>query len=156
MRFSGFLAWLLWRSVYLIKLPGIERRMRVGLDWAAALLFPTDLVQLSVQTSDNIANEHFEPGEFIFQEGDVGDRLYVIRAGEVEILRGGQRLALLGPGEYFGEMSLLSDLRRNASARATWRTDLLAIAKGDFTKLVATMPAFQSEIARSADSRRDQ
>ena len=152
-RFSGFLAWLLWRTVYLMKLPGLDRRLRVGLDWATALLFPTDLVQLSVQTSDNIANEHFEPGEVIFGEGDVGDRLYIIRAGEVEIARGEQQLALLGPGEYFGEMALLSDLRRNATARATQRTDLLAIAKGDFAKLVATVPAFRSEVTREAGSR---
>jgi NADH dehydrogenase len=42
-RFSGFLAWLLWRSVYLAKLPGLEKKVRVALDWALDLLFPRDI-----------------------------------------------------------------------------------------------------------------
>jgi NADH dehydrogenase len=45
MRFSGFLAWLMWRSIYLSKLPGIERKTRVLMDWAVELFFPRDIVQ---------------------------------------------------------------------------------------------------------------
>jgi NADH dehydrogenase len=43
--FSGFLAWWLWRSIYLSKLPGIDRKVRVALDWTLDLLFEKDLVQ---------------------------------------------------------------------------------------------------------------
>ncbi len=42
-KFSGFLAWVLWRTVYLFKLPGLEKKMRVGLDWAMDLFFPRDI-----------------------------------------------------------------------------------------------------------------
>jgi len=45
-RFSGFMAWLLWRSIYLAKLPRLERKVRVALDWALDLVFSKDLVQL--------------------------------------------------------------------------------------------------------------
>jgi NADH dehydrogenase len=45
MRFSGLLAWLLWRSIYLSKLPGIERKIRVLMDWTVELFFPRDIVQ---------------------------------------------------------------------------------------------------------------
>ncbi len=45
MRFSGFLAWLMWRGIYLSKLPGLERRIRVLSDWLIELFFPRDLVQ---------------------------------------------------------------------------------------------------------------
>ena len=43
--FSGFLAWWLWRSIYLSKLPRFEKKVRVALDWTLDLLFSKDLVQ---------------------------------------------------------------------------------------------------------------
>jgi NADH dehydrogenase len=44
-RFSGFLAWLLWRAIYLSKLPGLDRKVRVVADWTIELFFPRDIVQ---------------------------------------------------------------------------------------------------------------
>jgi NADH dehydrogenase len=44
-RFSGMLAWLMWRAIYLSKLPGIERKIRVLMDWLIELFFPRDVVQ---------------------------------------------------------------------------------------------------------------
>ncbi|NUQ61057.1 MAG: NAD(P)/FAD-dependent oxidoreductase [Pirellulales bacterium] len=46
MRFSGFFAWWLWRTIYLMKLPGFERKLRVALDWTLDLCFPRDIVYL--------------------------------------------------------------------------------------------------------------
>ena len=49
--FSGFFAWLLWRSIYLAKLPGPERKLRVFIDWSIELFFPRDIVQtIDLQT----------------------------------------------------------------------------------------------------------
>jgi NADH:ubiquinone reductase (H+-translocating) len=45
MRFSGLLAWLMWRGIYLSKLPGLERKIRVLTDWVVELFFPRDIVQ---------------------------------------------------------------------------------------------------------------
>ena len=44
-RFSGLLAWMLWRAIYLSKLPGVERKVRVFFDWTIELFFPRDIVQ---------------------------------------------------------------------------------------------------------------
>ena len=44
-RFSGFLAWILWRGIYVSKLPGLERKVRVLVDWTIELFFPRDIVQ---------------------------------------------------------------------------------------------------------------
>ncbi|MFO0945927.1 MAG: NAD(P)/FAD-dependent oxidoreductase [Planctomycetota bacterium] len=46
LKFSGFLAWWLWRSIYLLKLPGLERKLRVAMDWTLDLMFPRDIVYL--------------------------------------------------------------------------------------------------------------
>ena len=43
-KFSGLLAWFMWRTIYLSKLPGLERKARVALDWALDLVFPRDIV----------------------------------------------------------------------------------------------------------------
>jgi NADH dehydrogenase len=45
LRFSGLLAWFMWRGIYLSKLPGLERRIRVLMDWTIELFFPRDIVQ---------------------------------------------------------------------------------------------------------------
>lgn len=45
MRFSGLLAWAMWRGIYLSKLPGVERKIRVLMDWTIELFFPRDIVQ---------------------------------------------------------------------------------------------------------------
>jgi NADH dehydrogenase len=45
LRFSGLLAWVMWRGIYLSKLPGIERKIRVLMDWTVELFFPRDIVQ---------------------------------------------------------------------------------------------------------------
>jgi NADH:quinone reductase (non-electrogenic) len=44
LKFSGFFAWWLWRTAYLLKLPGLDRKVRVALDWTLDLMFPRDVV----------------------------------------------------------------------------------------------------------------
>jgi NADH:quinone reductase (non-electrogenic) len=48
-RFHGFIAWWLWRSIYLAKLPGLDRKVRVALDWTLDLLLAKDIVQLPAE-----------------------------------------------------------------------------------------------------------
>src|SRR5207253_1458818 len=86
-RVSGFLAWWLWRTMYLMKLPGLDRKIRVATDWTLDLILPPDIVQLTTEKPLAIRREHFEPNETIFREGDWGDSLYIILNGEVEITR---------------------------------------------------------------------
>ena len=80
-------------------------------------------------------------GTKIFQHGDAGDKLYLILEGKVRISRevsgmGEEALAVLGPGEVFGEMSLLDDSPRSADARAHERCRLLVITKDAFDDLL--------------------
>jgi CRP-like cAMP-binding protein len=85
------------------------------------------------ETTDAGVRRAFErtlaPGEIVFDEGDPGDHLYVIQAGEVELSRGGplgRRVARLGAGEFFGEMSVL--VGRPRSERATARSSARVLA----------------------------
>lgn len=141
---SGFLAWLFWRGIYWSKLPGLERKFRVGVDWAMDTILPKDIVQIKTGRSRSIAQEHYGEGEIIFNQGDVGDRVYAIIEGEVEVFRGDQILARLKKGEAFGEAALLSDAPRNASVRAVTGVDLLSIYRGDFDALLSNVPSINT------------
>jgi CRP-like cAMP-binding protein len=82
----------------------------------------------------------------VFNQGDVGDFVYVIQSGECDVLRvvDGQenKLAELKGGDYFGEMAVLSDTSRNATVRARTAMNVLLIPKNDFDKVKSNVPAF--------------
>jgi len=73
----------------------------------------------------------FRAGTPILREGEAGDRFYVVRAGTVEIL--GRRF---GPGSGFGEIALLRDVSRTATALAVTDVELVALARGPFVAAV--------------------
>jgi NADH:ubiquinone reductase (H+-translocating) len=89
MRISGLLAWLLWRGVYLFKLPTWSRRIKVGLDWTWDLIFPRDLSFLNTDESKCVAHAYYSSGDFIHLRGDAARVFSVIEEGEVEILQSG-------------------------------------------------------------------
>lgn len=137
-RISGFFAWILWRVVYWIKLPGLSRKVKVGLSWFLSAIFPLDIVQLKMAPSQGIARLHFETGEVIFHEGDIGDYLYMIIEGKVEVIKEEKgKVAELGKGEFFGEIALLNQRTRTATIRCLQPTDVLALRKSDFGLLIA-------------------
>ena len=85
--------------------------------------------------------ESHETGGFVFHEGELGDKLYLILSGKVRISRqlpgmGEEALAVLGPGEAFGEMSLIEDSPRSADARVHERVRLLVITREAFEDLL--------------------
>jgi hypothetical protein len=83
------------------------------------------------------------PGQRIVAEGEPGDELYLVVHGRVAVTRGGQRLATLGPGESFGEISVLDEGPRTATVVAEEQSEVLAIASEDFYEILRE----QAEIA---------
>jgi NADH:ubiquinone reductase (H+-translocating) len=145
LKISGFLAWWLWRTVYLMKLPGLDRKLRVATDWTLDLLLPPDIVQLRTDKSFAIRREHFEPDEIVFREGDRGDWLYIVVEGQVDVLRnvpgrGDVILRTLGPGECFGEIALVGENARTATVRSRSSVNLLAVDRDAFQALFANLP----------------
>lgn len=156
---SGFVAWFLWRTVYLAKLPGWGRRLKVAVSWTLDLFLPPDLVELRLSCSTGMLQEHFEPGQIVFRQGDLGDRLFIIIAGEAEVVRehdGGEIVvARLGPGEYFGEVALLEHEPRNATVRCASPMNTVSIPKREFGTLAAYLPALRESFEAVARRRRE-
>jgi NADH:ubiquinone reductase (H+-translocating) len=158
-KISGWLAWFLWRCIYLVKIPGIKPKVRISMDWFVHLLFPPDLAQTRIDQESGIKNQHFEPGDIIFHQGDLGDNVYVIERGECDVIKEengeARTVATLRAGDYFGEMALLSDKTRNATIQARTSMEVLLIPKGDFDTLRKSVPAFNEvfhELARKRNS----
>ncbi len=154
-KFSGFFAWILWRFIYWIKLPGADRKIKTAISWFMELLFPTDAVQLKIAPSQGIAQIHFEPGEIIFNEGDSGDYLYIITEGEVEVFNKAKgHLAYLKQGEFFGEMALLDQKARSASVKCTKPANVLALRKKDFGALIANFSQLREHFKQTEKQRK--
>lgn len=98
--------------------------------------------------ADIVQNVHVEAGDLVFAEGQPGNHLYVILEGEVDVLRGDERVARLGQKECVGEMALLDSAPRSASVKARTDCELLAIARDDFQDLLDMHPALARGIIR--------
>jgi len=156
---SGMLAWFMWRTVYWWKLPGIDRKIRVGISWLLDLLLPPDTVQLKTGAVQAVSQLHYEPGEEVFREGDLGDTFYIILGGEAEVVaseQGTERvLAKVRAGEYFGEMALLNRRTRSATVRCVLAMCVLAVRQKDFYALVGNLPDLRKSFERVMQSRID-
>ena len=151
-RMSGFLAWFLWRTVYLSKLPSWSRRLKVAFDWTWELVFSRDLAFLKTEQTERVSRAYFQAHDYVFRQGDPAANFFVIESGEVEVLRQGddgatEVLALLGPGDFFGEMALIEDRPRNASIRARTPTEVVVMGKEVFSRISGAMASFRALIA---------
>lgn len=117
---------------------------------------PSDELQ---QLEDTLHKVDYAPGEVLFHEGDPGDRLYLILDGQLEVIKAmGQPheriLAVRGPGDFIGEMSLLyQGGKRSASVRAIERVRVMVMSRQDFDMLLDRQPGLAVEIMRSMSER---
>lgn len=93
------------------------------------MLSPVELDRLA----ELARTRHCAPGEVIFAEGDLGDSLFVVVDGQVEVVRDGapRALAVLSPPEFFGEMGLIDKDYRSATVRARTQAHLLQLTSSD-------------------------
>ena len=92
-----------------------------------------------------IHNRNYLAGEYIFYQGDPGIGLYIIREGQVEIIRENDKgnkltLATIQKGDFFGELALIDGEKRSASALAKSDTRLSAIFKPDLDEFIEKYP----------------
>ncbi len=94
----------------------------------------------------------------ICTEGETGDAFYLIRDGEVNVYRHHEKedrlIAILSEGQFFGEMSLLTDEKRNATVITSKKTDMVRISSGDFLSIVEKDLFMLKELIDVSDERR--
>ena len=98
--------------------------------------------------------EVYAPGDLIVRKGDIGREMYFLVNGEVDVLdRDGTAIATLGPGSFFGEISLLLSEPRTASVRAREYCDLFVLDKRDFNRVLRDHPEFARSILEASQAR---
>jgi voltage-gated potassium channel len=96
----------------------------------------------------------FSKDEVVIKEGDIGDSMYFILDGEVEVTREKDDLdIILGAGDFIGEIALLQHIERTATVIATKRSEMLELTTYDFQKLVQDKPYILDKIKTVAEKR---
>lgn len=90
----------------------------------------------------------FAPQQVIARQGDVGTGFFIVATGRVQVIRDGERIATLGPGEFFGELSVLDGMPRTAQVVAAEPTVCLALATWEFEAVVREHPAVALAVLR--------
>jgi CRP/FNR family cyclic AMP-dependent transcriptional regulator len=90
----------------------------------------------------------FPAGHVIARQGEIGTGFFVVISGRVRVVRDGVVVATLGPGEFFGELSVLDRQPRNAMVAAEAATSCLALASWDFDAVMLEQPALTLAILR--------
>jgi CRP/FNR family transcriptional regulator, cyclic AMP receptor protein len=134
--------------------PAIEALERIQLFSGLA---PADLVRLA----DGLRTRRFRRGEVLFHQGDPGDSLFIVSAGAVKIVLPSEEgdeaiLTTIGPGAFFGELALLDDAPRSATAVAMEPTETFVLRREAFRALIDTSPPARDALlaALAAELRR--
>jgi len=97
---------------------------------------------------------HVKEGELIFEAGDIGDKLYGVVKGQVQIRWGGDRVELIGPGSCFGVGALVDrEHRRFGTAEAVCDSELLEMNREEFLFAMQEMPMFGLELLHDLELR---
>jgi len=93
-------------------------------------------------------------GTHIVDEGQFSYEFYAIGEGSADVLRDGQAVASLGPGDFFGEVGVVGKARRNATVVARGRVHLITLTGWDLRRLRSTMPELVESISTAVEKRK--
>lgn len=134
----------------------VSQRMRLGyLDILKELPIFQDLPDdVIAEMAVKLEPMDYEENDVVFRKGDPGDALYIITDGRVKIVTedgSGEELILnqVGPGEYFGEMSLIDEQPRSAGVVALGHADMLKLDREEFMYVIASHPEIALDVMRT-------
>src|SRR5262245_10235995 len=155
-RVSGFIAWVLWRSVYLGKLPSLAHKLEVVGDWTWHALFPPNIVELNMSRTGGVGMAHYAPGEFIFHKGDPAGNIFAIQSGTAEVYldESSPPVVVLKAGDRFGADSLLLNGQgaHLVSVKAETPLDLITLRRDDFERLARADAETRKGLQRSSSA----
>ena len=111
LKFSGLLAWFLWRSVYLLKIPTFGRKLNVVVDWIWDIFFKPNIVQVSPPVPQRFKQAHYGAGDFVYRVGEPDAGFFVIKAGTAGLYvdeAAATPLLKFTKGDHFGGLAFLA------------------------------------------------
>jgi putative ABC transport system ATP-binding protein len=107
-------------------------------------LTPTELTHVA----EHMTKRHYLPDEVVIREGDIGHELFLVSEGEVKVERAGAEVARLGPGDFFGELALMSGERRNATVIAADPLETYVLGENEFRAAIDASASFRDQLRR--------
>jgi len=107
-------------------------------------LTPTELTSVA----EHMTKRHYLPGDIVIQEGEIGHELFLVSEGAVRVERSGGEVARLGPGEFFGELALMSGERRNATVVAADALETYVLGEDEFRAAIDASVSFRDQLRR--------
>ena len=107
-------------------------------------LTPTELTHVA----EHMTKRHYLPGDVVIREGDIGHELFLVSDGEVKVERGGAEVARLRPGDFFGELALMSGERRNATVIAADPLETYVLGEAEFRAAIEASASFRDQLRR--------
>jgi NADH:ubiquinone reductase (H+-translocating) len=123
--FKGFIAWWMWRTIYLAKLPGTVRKLRVMIDWTFDLIFPRDISQILPPPEDAVRAIHLEKDETLFTQGTPSRGFFYLRQGALVLSTKGLPDRHIAAGSVIDQAELDSSNLWEATGTATEPSDLI-------------------------------
>jgi putative ABC transport system ATP-binding protein len=111
-------------------------------------LFKTLTPRQLTDIAEKMSKRHYDAGETILRTGDPGEEFFLVSDGEVEVVRADREVARLGPGDFFGEVSLITGEPRNATVVAQKAVDAYVLGKTDFEAALAASQSFRDQLYR--------
>jgi CRP-like cAMP-binding protein len=130
----------------------LTRDQRTELVASARLFAGVDADGLA-RIAERTVEVDFPTGHVIARQGEVGTGFFVIAAGGASVVRGGRTIATLGPGDFFGELSVLDGQPRVAQVVADGPTTCLALATWDFEAVIREQPQVALAVLRGLAGR---
>jgi NADH dehydrogenase len=152
-KFSGIIAWFLWRAVYFMKMPTLSRKLGIAVDWLMDAFFPHNLVRVG-QESPQIRREHYAPGDIVYRQGESSRTLYQVESGSAIVRVDGNDppVARLQKGERFGLSAVeQDDTIHSTTVIAESALDLVAFDRP--WRRDMSREAFPPEIAQQLERR---
>jgi putative ABC transport system ATP-binding protein len=112
-------------------------------------LFKTLTPRQLTDVAEKMSKRHYAAGETIIRMGDPGEEFFLVSDGEVEVSRADREVARLGPGNFFGEVALISGEPRNATVVAQKAVDTYVLGKTDFEAALAASQSFRDQLYRT-------
>jgi CRP/FNR family transcriptional regulator, cyclic AMP receptor protein len=98
------------------------------------------------QLADTATEVSFRQGGTVIREGDLGETLFVVLEGQAKVTRGGRKINTLGPGDFFGEISLIDRGPRTATVVAETPLITVRLFRRDFLKLLEREPKLAEKV----------
>jgi NADH:ubiquinone reductase (H+-translocating) len=137
-QFSGFFAWLIWRTIYASKIPCLQRKIRVVIDWTLDLFFSREISVIQAESKNLIQDMHFEKGDLLLQENDPYESFYIIKKGSVDCFRSSKSFKSLGEGEALGGSEFAQNDRWTVRAVAAEPSTLSSVRRQVWNTLLTS------------------